>query len=658
MTPVVAALALFVLATAVAVFRISRLCLPVRIRLFLTGLRVVLLALLAAALLEPDFFIERFHSSRASGAAIPVLVDASLSMRGFSPDSVLRSVTGAIDRWQFAQGGKKQRFALYCFGDSLRRSAKGCTWSDRQSFLPDASAPVLRRAHSVILITDGNWSNTALQPEQYADKNLYYVPMKDAKPSPYLNISVPDFPKEAVVDSAFIVTISLKGLVRQNSTITITAMEKNTVLARRTVPATAGLYSQKATVSITLKTAGPHVLRFQAAESQNSLAENLSGVVTALPARPSYSFAGAGQTLDSRFIRIALEQQGFSESLPDRTPDLLVFFRWNQSTQTKMNKHGAATTVLFAGCLPCAGTAGTAGASMVSGDSLRIFRSPGYGALSPFDDCDPDRWPPVSRIFACRNSPLVSRSVLLSALPAAGTVRDTLEVLSAGRFNGHACVICAAEGIWRLDFLPLGVGQEAFRFSSRLVALTKDILRGSFSRQLLLCPSGTITESDSLTMRVIFPSHIATGDTMALLVSIQPSDSPGFPDTTVSVVNTGSGHDFIRLKPLPAKAYLIRAAPARDTGREQFSDSLIVSPDRSEYAFQDQNSSILQQIAQPVAGEAGLDSSTIQKIVDCDASMQRPVKEHITVRRSWPLLLLVFLVFAAEWIVRRKIRLD
>jgi hypothetical protein len=40
------------------------------------------------------------------------------------------------------------------------------------------------------------------------------------------------------------------------------------------------------------------------------------------------------------------------------------------------------------------------------------------------------------------------------------------------------------------------------------------------------------------------------------------------------------------------------------------------------------------------------------------SEINRPVKKTIPLNRSWPLLLLIFAVFAAEWILRRTFRLD
>ena len=90
--------------------------------------------------------------------------------------------------------------------------------------------------------------------------------------------------------------------------------------------------------------------------------------------------------------------------------------------------------------------------------------------------------------------------------------------------------------------------------------------------------------------------------------------------------------------------------------RCSFPDSVFIDQDRSEYLVQGQNNSLLRALAQPLDNFS--DSSLRNAFFSSSAEMKQPVKETVRLNRSWPLLLIILLVFAAEWIMRRVMKAE
>jgi hypothetical protein len=127
-------------------------------------------------------------------------------------------------------------------------------------------------------------------------------------------------------------------------------------------------------------------------------------------------------------------------------------------------------------------------------------------------------------------------------------------------------------------------------------------------------------------------------------------------DTAFVMTATGSLHQIIRFKPLPGGHYRLEVSTAINNRRYVFSDSVYIGQDRSEYSTSGQNTVLLQELAQPLADFSEL---SLRKVFFSNGfEMKLPVKKTIPISRNWPLLLMIFLVLAAEWILRRTIKLD
>jgi hypothetical protein len=122
---------------------------------------------------------------------------------------------------------------------------------------------------------------------------------------------------------------------------------------------------------------------------------------------------------------------------------------------------------------------------------------------------------------------------------------------------------------------------------------------------------------------------------------------------------TGSPRQLVRLKTLPAGHYRFKVSaafsPSAANVRCPFPDSVSVDQDRSEYMARGQNTALLHTFAQPLDD---FSEPSLRSVFNSSAGTKLPVKETIHFNRSWPLLVLILLIFSAEWILRRILKAE
>jgi hypothetical protein len=629
----------------------------------LLALRLCLFALIVIVFIEPVFVFEQLSTPLRP---VPVLVDVSKSMRLFTTDSIVLQSISSLEQWNLRHAGEKQKFVFYCFGDSLRPFAdiSLLSFSDCRSFLPESlKDKILRQAAAMILISDGNWSNATLPSENYTDKNMMYLPLRSAQNYPYLQVELRYFPSALPVDSPLVAVIALEGVSKQQDVIAVSVVEKNRSLLLRTIPVPAGFFKQEVTFHIKNPAAGRHLYRFDARSRADTLFCSRYALCSALPDRFNYALCNAQPTLDRRFIQLALQRHpDFIESSTDKKQDLdlLVIFDWDEKARDGLNRLKPEGAVLFIGSLPCTGDPMTVTSTAASG----LFRPPSDASVNPFDDFDFRKLPPPSRYYSCNDLSSHTRNVLLSAvLPRTGRrAADTLNVVFTGRYQHNNYIVCAAADVWRWDFWPIAVESEegrVFGFSEPLVALTKEVLINGLSEELLLYPAVPPSEPDSLAFLTIFPADLPVPSEVQLACKFSSAGGRHY-DTDFVMTATGSPHQIIRFRPLTAGHYRLEVSAvvstAADNRRCFFSDSVYIGQDRSEYSTNGQNTSLLQELAQPFADFS--ESSLHAVFFNSRSEMKLPIKETIRFSRNWPLLLLLLFVLAAEWILRRRVKLD
>ena len=512
----------------------------------------------------------------------------------------------------------------------------------------------------MVLISDGNWSNATIPIEFFYNKNVAYIPLHGTRHYPYLRVELQDFSNAAPVDSPFVSVVGIEGFLENNDTITVNVVEKNHSLLKRVLPVSSGFIKQKVTFHLTCHSAGSHLYRFDAHSTIGTLCCSCYALHSALPGRFTFALCDVRPTLDCRFIRLSLlHHSDFTESVTSngQNLDLLVIFDWDEKAQNDIKRLKPGGVALFIGCLPCDQTL------FLNSAAVKLMRLPSGSSANPFnnfDDLDINRLPPPSRYILCKEPSFRPGNIFLSALSPSTdrSSADTFDILFTGRYQSHNFIACAASDLWRWDFWPIGIEsaeERAFGYSDRLIALTKEMLDNGLSEKVLLFPAAALSEFDSLPFWIILPADLPLFSKVHLSISfigtgIQRND------TAFTLTATGDLHQLMRFKPLPAGHYRIDASASLNNRNYLFSDSLYIDQDRSEYSALSQNVTLLQELAQPLTDFSEQSLRTF--FSGSDPKTKQTARETVQIVRSWPLLLMLLLTFAAEWIIRRVIKLD
>jgi hypothetical protein len=641
---------------AVSAYRIARLPLSVRMRALLLLFRLALLAALAVAFIEPAIVLERLPRPQRE---IPVLIDGSKSMRLFSPDSTVLPVLLRFAQWNDAPGSDKQKFRFFLFGDSLRKAnpRSSYSWSDRRSIFPETGdAPEIRDAGSMIIVTDGNWSNTSKPTTAFSGKNVWYLPLDSFHESPWLQLDLDSFPDESIADSPLVVHAMVQGVVSRPGMVMISVREKNRTLGSLSVSVPQGYFNREARIAIQDLKPGRHLCRVDASTAADSLMVSSHRLHYTVPGHYTWAMQHSTPGLDRRFIRTAFDRRSDfieNESPFSRPSDLLIVFKGDSAVQKMTSMVKPQGAVLYIGCLPFP-SARTAVAGPVT------FHRP-YSDLAqnPFEGLDAGSLPPLSPILlGIKNIPGPRDIFLTARLTKTGSgATDTIELIYTGRTNGTRYIVCAVADLWRWDFLPLAIApdeERIFAVSSRLITLAGKILANGLSDGLLLYPASALTALDSLRFRIAFPAAVPLHSSVRLACAFSGENNQRY-DTSFVMTVTGSVHQSVCIRPLKPGIWRMEVEALAGKSRYRFADSVAVNEDRSEYMVKGQNRPLLDEIAQPLTLE---DDTLPERFFSRNDAAIQPVKETFHISRGWPLLVLIFLFFSAEWILRRVIRLD
>jgi hypothetical protein len=641
---------------AVSAYRIVRLPLSVRIRALFLLLRLALLAAIAAAFIEPAIVLERLSRPQRD---IPVLIDGSKSMRLFSPDSTAVPLLSAFTRWNAASGGGKRTFHFFLFGDSLRKAdpRSSFSWSDRRSLFPETwNAPEIRDAGSMVLITDGNWSNASKPDAAFTEKNVWYLPLNSFHESPWLQLDIDSVPDKSIADSPLVVRAVVQGVVSRQGGVTVTVREKNRTLGSATAVASQGYFKHEARINLPGQPPGRHLCRFDVSAVTDSLMVRSYRLHYAVPGQYSWTMPRSTPSLDRRFIRTALGRRSDfieNESPLSKPSDLLIVFNGDSAARKMASMVKPQGAVLYIGCLPCPSLQ-----TAVAGP-ITFFRPPAGTAQNPFDNLDVAALPPLSQIPYCKKDVPRPRDVFITARvrKTGSGATDTIDCIYTGRTNGMRYIVCAVTDLWRWDFLPLAVApdeERIFSISDRLLTLAGQVLSSGLSDGLLLYPAGCLAASDSLRFHIAFPAAIPIPTSVRLTCAFSGDRNQRY-DTSFVITVTGSVHQSVSIRPLEPGVWRLEAEAMAGKSRYRYSDSVAVNEDRSEYMIKGQNVTLLDEIAQPLNVE---DSALPERLFSRSDAAAQPVKETFHISRGWPLLVLIFLLFGAEWILRRMFRLD
>jgi hypothetical protein len=633
-------------------------------RLFLVGIRSVLIAALVCALIEPVLKFERLSRTER---IIPVLLDVSASMRLFHPDSTVMPFLRSLAAVTKDNAGAEVKIVPYCFGDSLRRCGPidAVRFSDRQSILPvsfqEKSALL---SPLFLIITDGNFSNASMPRELFQDRTCLYCELPPVSPQPFLTAGILSVNDHAILDSLAVAVVLVHGYCGTAGDLSITCKEKSRVLTRLTTKIKTGFFSDTMSIRLPTSVQGRFLYTVTVASVGDTLRRALYFPQTVISNRFTARIVSGAPSLDRRFLTLALQNdpQWYCVGSTAKECDALFIFDFNRAmadTIPRVTDHGIE---VFLGAPAC--------------EERQTF-SPTSFSLVPFQPDDSlfqqlaaADLPPPLFLYKC-SAPFLSRQrpILGYIVARDKTEQDTIPFLSAGFFERHDAIAVAGHDLWRMDFLPLSITgrTETGSFLGYVTDYVKQQITVNNSRNFFVFPSAAeVYENDSILFNVLLPSDFNdipagsdrygknTGCFVQFTVDSLSRRIYATGNVPVNLKAPLGG--IVALPPLAGGTYYYRCSFEAKGLVGNFADSLYVEKNREELSVAGQNTTLLDQFSFPLKKNSP--QALLDAYAGAFASKRTTTFDAFEIHRSWILLSVIILLMTAEWVVRRKQELE
>lgn len=605
-------------------------------------LRLLFSIVLIVIFFEPSIQFERLPRLSRK---IPVLIDNSASMSLFSPESSIIPCIKTISSINDVSSKRDQRFEFYSFGDTLKKvSPDHYSFTEASSTFPVVNDyKYLNNAHSLIIISDANWTNSVPLASIAENKSAYYLKLPKPHPAASINleISSPDHSLKNPVH----IKCNINGFLSDTSALTFRCVSAGNVLAQKRVNGLSGQIQDTFNVKLPEMKPGLHIVRFQALLDDSLVTEyrHLQQIARDVFYYKTQFFK---PSVDNRFLLLAFSRDSSFSSSADVTPDLLIVTGYANENAARLSPVAENGLLLFAGSLPC----------NVKKTSMTTTLITDLSNYSGFNRIESSSLPTIPVVHNCLQTPLSRIYAWVSSNN--GAQIDTLPALYTSVFSNKKALFLSLSNFWKWDFSPLvsDHGEEhAFPFSRRIVETVKEILLSNLSATYV----SYINNDTHLSNLLIFEHHIPQTFEFNEQVTIRctVNDISGRRlDSTVTTNVNGSGVIKTPFKSLPEGRYLYSTSLTGRKGKYTFSDSVFIRPDNREFLVNSQNEYIFTDIAQPFNTADSVFFTNILNGTITDATV--PVKDTFTISRNWALLLLLLLIYGTELFLRRYWKLD
>jgi hypothetical protein len=605
------------------------------------GIRVCILLLLIIALLEPALHFRRLIKRDSS---IAVLIDASASMSLFgAPESL----------WEPLAGLRNSPLRFFLFGDSLRTTGgiSAVRFSDRRSYVPGAmDSKTIARSQRMLIVSDGNWSNSSLPHSAFEGKECWYLPLPPCKPRSHLSIGMLDFRETVPLDSPSLISVEIYGFSSTKTSADLICMEHGRKIVKAAATLDSGFFRDTVTLKLPTGKPGRHLYQLSCRNPRDSISGMYRVVQNVIPGRLTIAVDNTRPNLDARFLRLAIEKDKTWNLVEMRdsmgTLNAVVVFDFSAETRRKIRSLPPASVVVAMGCIP--------------GDSGRIV-APSRFSVSPGQQNAPELLrslvsvpPPSGVMISTGKNSRAEETIIQAELDNAGQA-GSIALIALSRIEAHPAIVCAAQGIWRWDFWPLSTERDAGQetFSAAFLALVKNQAIRHLNAGFFVYPADQeILETDSVRMLVVPPATTENASRAQCRLTIS-SGNRKLVDTTAEV--SPSSASSISFAPLPAGTYAYTAALKAGPASFDCSDSLIIGTDQSEFRIQGQNTLLLSQFAQPIQTSNGLPAALLNPAA---RDKTQTIIQTFRLRQSWLLLAAILVLFGAEWAMRKRLDLD
>jgi hypothetical protein len=607
----------------------------------LITLRSLFSVVLIVAFFEPSIQFERIPRISKT---IPVLIDNSASMGLFSPESSIIPCINTISSVNAALSKGDQRFEFYSFGDTLKKSSPDYySFTDSSSAFPAINSDnTLKKAHSLIIISDANWTNSVSLTSIAENKSIYYLRLPKPHPSTSINLEISS-PENSLKNPVH-VKCKVNGFVSDTSALTLRCISAGKMLAQKRVNGASGHIQDTFNVKLTELKPGLHIVRFQALLNDSLVAEyrHLQQI-----ARDVFYYKAQFFTpsVDNRFLLLAFSRDSSFSSSADVTPDVLIVTGYKDDNAARLHPVAENGLVLFAGSLPC-------NSKKTSMTNTLITDLSNY---SGFNRIQSSSLPSIPVVHNCLQAPLLRIYAWVSSSTV--TRIDTFPALFTSVYSNKKALFLSLSDFWKWDFSPLvsDHGEEqAFSFSRRIVDTVKEILLSNLSATYVSYINNDIHSSTPMTFEHHIPQNFEFNEQVTIQCTVSDNSGRRLDSTVITNIN-GSGVIRTPFKSLPEGRYLYNTSLTGQKGTYTFSDSVFIRPDDREFLVNNQNEYIFTDIARPVTADSAFFSTILNGTIT-DATV--PVKDFFTISRNWVLLLLLLTIYGTELLFRRYWKLD
>lgn len=650
MTSLYVFLALCGLLLVVSLKRYFELSMPGPLKAVFISIRILLVIFLILSFVEPVIKYQRLAPEKPE---ISVLVDASKSMNLFKPESTIIPILKTL---LLKNNSKKNDFSIkfFLFGDTLRTfsSITDCKFTDSKSSAPDVSSAALSSSQHIIILSDANWliNNTLLN--RFSEQSIFYIPLPTIQTRPFLRISVP-VSKEISVDSTSAFEIKTEGFTNKKEQISITVFEQTKKIEMKQIVVDSGTLNFSTKVSLPKLKPGKHLFRIVAEIQSDTLRSECFYLHSILPLSFYYLSYNPAPSLDSRFFNLALQRhpEFIKQQNAQNTTDLLLLFSYDTQIAKTISQISKKSIVAFLGCSPC-----SVNTIPVSTDFQFIKQRSAYE--TSFNRVVLDEMPPPSMILSIA-TPSKPIEQILSGVQTFNKHFDTVPILFTGNLNGNHYISLNAISYWRWDFWPLSLSrgeEQPFLFSEYLIETIKEMLLNKISGDFFAFPKAQTDSEDSTVFALSLPSDLPVPIDIDIKVTVQGTTSTYKKASSCKLTSTGSQLQHIKISPLNAGFYTYTCEFKTPQGNFYYSDSLSIEENPLELSVQGQNTPLLNQFAQMTRFSS--DSSFIAFLNHLKTAERSPLQEYFQITRSWMILVILFVLFTIEWVLRRKYDLD
>jgi hypothetical protein len=562
----------------------------------------------------------------------------------FSPESTVIPFVNYLQTLNRKSEFKRNRFVFYTFGDSLKKAGDSLKFSENQSMFPLITGNgIINKAPTIIIISDANWSNSVQLSTVFENKSVYYFQLPKTLQRSHYFTDIKESQSSSRDTTHF--NCNITGFASNAVSLTLRCVTYDKSLYQQTFSLKPGNIQESLDFILKKLTPGIHVLRFQTLINDSIVGE-YRHVYKVSKDVFYYRTQFTTPSLDNRFLQLAFSRDSSFMLTSSDTTDLLIISNFTKDISSKITSQLKNGLLFFAGTLPCQPLKLSVTNSLIAD----------FSSYSDFNRSGVISLPPISVYHNCLSSPATR---IFAWVSSGGEHPDTIPALFTTIYNNKTALILSLTDFWKWDFFPLvsDLGEEnTFTFSKRIVDAVKELLSLQSSSTYTSVASNEITDSDPVSIAHYLPQSFVFNDRITVHSTLKRSDGKIVIDTSMIMVHDGTGKLHTVLKPVLSGNYIYSTTIQNREERYTYTDSVFISPDNREYSITGQNEYILSEIARPISRT---DTTSLEKILrESNGASIIPVKQSVTLDRSWPMILLILLTYGVELYLRRRWKLD